>query len=155
MASTLTERRYKTPHRRPTELPGKRSNKPSSPASSRSTTSAPPRKNAASSAGCVRTIRIPQEPATKTTTKTATVTDRRYKAIEQVRKPLPNPQSPILWHDRLPDQVAILRKLIAGSDKSVVTPDAESLSALFGRKNKNRTEQIEGILETLKGLGQL
>jgi hypothetical protein len=59
------------------------------------------------------------------------------------------------WPDRLPDQVAILRKLIASYDKSVVTPDAESLSTLFGRKNKKRTEQIEGILETLKGLGQL
>ena len=41
-------------------------------------------------------------------------------------------------------------------DKSVAAPyDAESLSAHFGRKNKKRTEQIEGILETLKGLGQL
>ena len=59
------------------------------------------------------------------------------------------------WPDRLPDQVAILRKLIGAYDKSVVTPDAESLSALFGRKNKKRSEQIEGILETLKGLGQL
>jgi len=59
------------------------------------------------------------------------------------------------WPDRLPDQVAILRKLIGGYDKSVATPDPESLSALFGRKNKKRTDQIEGILETLKGLGQL
>ncbi len=59
------------------------------------------------------------------------------------------------WPDRLPDQVAILRKLIASYDKSVVSPNAEALSALFGRKNKKRTEQIEGILETLKGLGQL
>ena len=59
------------------------------------------------------------------------------------------------WPDRLPEQVAILRKLKGGYDKSVVTPDAETLSALFGRKNKKRTEQIGGILETLKGLGQL
>jgi hypothetical protein len=66
-----------------------------------------------------------------------------------------NPSSSLEWPDRLPDQVAILRKLIAGYDKSVATPDAEALSGLFGRKNKKRTEQIEGILETLKGLGQL
>ena len=66
-----------------------------------------------------------------------------------------NPSSTLPWPDRLPDQVAILRKLMGGYDKSVVTPDAEALSALFGRKNKKRTEQIEGILETLKGLGQL
>ncbi len=66
-----------------------------------------------------------------------------------------NPTSIPPWPDRLPEQVAILRKLIGGYDKSVVTPDAEALSGLFGRKNKKRTEQIEGILETLKGLGQL
>jgi hypothetical protein len=60
------------------------------------------------------------------------------------------------WPDRLPDQVAVLRKLIGTGDKSVAAPyDAEALSGLFGRKNKKRTEQIEGILETLKGLGQL
>lgn len=61
------------------------------------------------------------------------------------------------WPDRLPDQVALLRKLFGGYDKSVVTPvaEAEALSALFGRKSKKRTVQIEGILETLKGLGQL
>lgn len=66
-----------------------------------------------------------------------------------------NPSSPLAWPDRLPEQVAILRKLIGTHYKSVVTPDAESLSANFGRKNKKRIEQIEGILETLKGLGQL
>ena len=66
-----------------------------------------------------------------------------------------NPSSSSQWPDRLPEQVAILRKLITTGDKSVVTPDAESLSNHFGRKNKKRNEQIEGILETLKGLGQL
>ena len=71
------------------------------------------------------------------------------------QSPIPNPQSTLPWPDRLPEQVAIIRKLIGGYDKSVVTPDAEALSGLFGRKNKKRTEQIEGILETLKGLGQL
>ena len=67
-----------------------------------------------------------------------------------------NPSSILTWPDRLPDQVAILRKLIGTGDRNVAAPyDAESLSGLFGRKNKKRTEQIEGILETLKGLGQL
>ena len=61
-----------------------------------------------------------------------------------------------IWPDRLPDQVAILRKLITTGDRNVAAPyDPEALSALFGRKNKKRSEQIEGILETLKGLGQL
>ena len=72
------------------------------------------------------------------------------------QSPISNPQSPILWPERLPDQVAIIRKLITTGDRSVAAPyDAEALSALFGRKNKKRSEQIEGILETLKGLGQL
>jgi hypothetical protein len=66
-----------------------------------------------------------------------------------------SPSSSFEWPERLPEQVAIIRKLITSYDKSVVTPDAEALSGLFGRKNKKRTEQIEGILETLKGLGQL
>ena len=66
-----------------------------------------------------------------------------------------NPTSLLPWPDRLPEQVALLRKLISNHDKNVVPPAAETLSAHFGRKNKKRTEQIEGILETLKGLGQL
>ena len=58
--------------------------------------------------------------------------------------------------EKLPEQVAIIRKLIASGEKSFAAAyDAESLSANFGRKNKNRTEQIEGIFEPLKGLGQL
>jgi hypothetical protein len=62
----------------------------------------------------------------------------------------------LAWPERLPDQVTLLRKLITTGDRNVAAPyDAESLSALFPRKNKKRTEQIEGILETLKGLGQL
>jgi hypothetical protein len=82
--------------------------------------------------------------------------DSSQSKIRNQKSSIINPSSPIAWPDRLPDQVAILRKLIASYDKSVVTPyEAESLSALFGRKNKKRTEQIEGILETLKGLGQL
>ena len=59
------------------------------------------------------------------------------------------------WPERLPEQVAIIRKLIGNNDHKVAAPDPEALSAHFGRKNKKRSEQIEGILETLKGLGQL
>ncbi len=65
-----------------------------------------------------------------------------------------NPSSSFPWPARLPDQVAILRKLITTGDRNVAAPYAGSLSALFVRKNKKRTEQIEGILETFKGLGQ-
>lgn len=36
-----------------------------------------------------------------------------------------------------------------------LTTTAEQLSSRFGRKNKNRPEQIEGILEKLKGLGKI
>jgi len=61
-----------------------------------------------------------------------------------------NSSSSLPWPDRLPDQVTLIRKFLTNTP-----PDPESLSAHFGRKNKKRTEQIEGILETLKGLGQL
>ena len=35
------------------------------------------------------------------------------------------------------------------------TASAETLSAQFGRKSPQRTGQIEGILETLRDLGQI
>jgi hypothetical protein len=55
------------------------------------------------------------------------------------------------WPDRLPDQVTLLRQLLATDPAA--TP--EQLSARFGRKSPKRTEQIEGILETLRGLGHV
>jgi hypothetical protein len=48
-------------------------------------------------------------------------------------------------------QVTLIRQLL--STAPAATP--EQLSNRFGRKNAKRTEQIEGILETLRGLGQL
>ncbi|MEY4570377.1 MAG: hypothetical protein RLZZ398_1816, partial [Verrucomicrobiota bacterium] len=71
--------------------------------------------------------------------------------IKNQQSSIDNPSSSFPWPDRLPDQVAILRKLISTDPNTT----AETLSAHFGRKNKKRTEQIDGILETLKGLGQL
>jgi hypothetical protein len=62
-----------------------------------------------------------------------------------------NPQSTIAWPARLPDQVTLIRQLL--TTDPTATP--EQLSNRCGRKNAKRTEQIEGILETLKGLGQL
>jgi hypothetical protein len=47
--------------------------------------------------------------------------------------------------------VGLIRQFLA-TDPSAT---AEQLSARFGRKNQKRLEQIEGILETLKGLGQV
>jgi hypothetical protein len=44
---------------------------------------------------------------------------------------------------------ALVRRLLA--DDPAATP--ETLSARFDRKNAKRRDQIEGILETLKGLG--
>jgi hypothetical protein len=55
------------------------------------------------------------------------------------------------WPERLPAQVTLIRQLLAQTP----TATPAQLSAHFGRKNKFRTEQIEGILETLKGLGQV
>ena len=62
-----------------------------------------------------------------------------------------NRQSTIAWPARLPDQVTLIRQLL--TTDPTATP--EQLSNRCGRKNAKRTEQIEGILETLKGLGQL
>jgi hypothetical protein len=45
-------------------------------------------------------------------------------------------------------QVAQIRALLPETG-----PDAAALSARFGRASNKRTEQIEGILETLRGLG--
>jgi hypothetical protein len=55
------------------------------------------------------------------------------------------------WPERLPDQVTLIRQLL--TTEPAVT--AEQLSSRFGRKNAKRTEQIEGIIETLRGLGQV
>jgi hypothetical protein len=55
------------------------------------------------------------------------------------------------WPERLPDQVTLIRQLLATDPAA--TP--EQLSARFGRKNAKRTGQIEGIIETLRGLGQV
>jgi len=54
----------------------------------------------------------------------------------------------LAWPDKLPAQVAQIRALVPG-----IGPDATALSARFGRANRKREEQIEGILETLRGLG--
>ncbi|MEN9470135.1 MAG: hypothetical protein RL630_1868 [Verrucomicrobiota bacterium] len=57
----------------------------------------------------------------------------------------------LAWPDRLPDQVTLLRQFLATDP----TASAENLSARFGRKSPKRTEQIAGILETLRGLGHV
>ena len=56
-----------------------------------------------------------------------------------------------VWPARLPEQVALVRQLISANP----TATAETLSAQFGRKSPQRTGQIEGILETLRDLGQI
>lgn len=61
----------------------------------------------------------------------------------------------LAWPEGLPAQVAILRKLLPtiGQDlESGSVELAERLSACFGRKAKKRTDQITGILATLKAL---
>jgi hypothetical protein len=57
----------------------------------------------------------------------------------------------LAWPDRLPDQVTLLRQFLAIDP----TASAEILSARFGRKSPKRTDQIAGILETLRGLGHV
>ena len=85
------------------------------------------------------------------TTLQGTDPDSSESKIKNPQSSIVNPSSPLPWPDRLPEQVALIRKLLITDP----TATAETLTTLFGRKNKKRTEQIEGILETLKGLGQL
>jgi hypothetical protein len=54
----------------------------------------------------------------------------------------------LTWPDKLPEQVARIRALVPE-----LGTDPAALSARFGRANKKREEQIEAILETLRGLG--
>ena len=54
------------------------------------------------------------------------------------------------WPAKLPEQVALVKKRIPQ-----LGTDPATLSAAFGKANKKRQEQIEGILETLRGLGLL
>lgn len=60
------------------------------------------------------------------------------------------PATQLDWPAELPAQVAAVRKLLltAGTDP-------ETLSACFGRKSQKRTDQITGILATLRALGLL
>ena len=60
----------------------------------------------------------------------------------------PSSTTTLPWPDKLPEQVARVRSLVPETG-----PDPAALSARFGRPNKKRQEQIEGILETLRGLG--
>jgi hypothetical protein len=55
------------------------------------------------------------------------------------------------WPARLPEQVSLIRQLLAAQPRAT----AHELSARFGRASKVRATQIEGILETLAGLGQI
>ncbi|MCU0797662.1 MAG: hypothetical protein MUF31_17205 [Akkermansiaceae bacterium] len=65
--------------------------------------------------------------------------------------PLAPVASTTAWPAKLSEQVALIRQLLTADPTS--TP--ENLSARFGRKNAKRIEQIEGIIETLRGLGQI
>ena len=57
----------------------------------------------------------------------------------------------LAWPEKLPKQVTLVRQLL--TTNPAATP--EELSNHFGRKNQKRVDQIEGIIETLKGLGQV
>jgi hypothetical protein len=69
--------------------------------------------------------------------------------IKNPKSTIGNPSSP--WPSKLPAQVTLLRQLLATDP----TATPEQLSVRFGRKNPKRTEQIEGMIETLKELGQV
>ncbi len=78
-----------------------------------------------------------------------TETESSQSKINNHQSSIINPSSP--WPDRLPAQVTLIRQLL--TTDPTATPEQPSNN--FGRKNQKRTEQIEGIIETLKGLGQV
>jgi hypothetical protein len=61
-----------------------------------------------------------------------------------------NPKSILPWPDGISAQFAAIQKLLPTHG-----PDAEVLSAQFGKKSAKRTQQVTEILETLGGLGKL
>jgi len=76
--------------------------------------------------------------------------------IEEVEMPSDNPKFNIQnpksepWPNDLPSQAAAVRKLLP-----TIGPDPEALAACFGRKQNKRTDQITGILATLRALGHI
>jgi len=60
------------------------------------------------------------------------------------------PAAQLDWPAELPAQVTTLRRLLPAHG-----PDAETLSACFGRKSQKRSDQITAILATLRALGLL
>lgn len=60
------------------------------------------------------------------------------------------PAAQLDWPADLPAQVTTLRRLLPTHG-----PDAERLSACFGRKSQKRSDQITAILATLRALGHL
>ena len=71
------------------------------------------------------------------------------RSFSEVGSSIGNPSS--IWPDRLPAQVILIRQLLATDP----TATPEQLSNRFDRKNPKRTEQIEGMIETLRDLGQV
>lgn len=95
-----------------------------------------------------KTANVPQP---EQTTLPGTEASSSPSKIQNQQSSIDNPSSPIPWPTRLPDQVTLIRQLL--TTHPTATPD--QLSTHFGRKNTKRTEQIEGILETLRGLGRM
>ncbi len=72
--------------------------------------------------------------------------------LEDAELETPNlkPETLLDWPADLPAQVTTLRRLLPAHG-----PDAETLSACFGRKSQKRSDQIQAILTTLRALGLL
>jgi hypothetical protein len=71
-----------------------------------------------------------------------------HDAGKSARAPLE--QSTETWPAKLPEQVALIKRLVPA-----LGPDPAVLSSAFGKANKKRHDQIVIILETLRGLGLL
>ena len=101
--------------------------------------------------GLIRYLRPDyQNPTAAPTQSTLAITESSTTSkIKNPKSSLVNP--PTDWPEKLPDQVQLIRHLLQQTPTATPT----ELSDHFGRKNQKRTAQIEAIIETLKGLGQI
>ena len=80
---------------------------------------------------------------------------RKHRTSGGLRPSKANEEAPSLPPNGIDAHRAPLQCTLAGTDTDSSQSKFLNHQSLFGRKNKKRGEQIEEIIEMLKGLGQL
>ena len=102
--------------------------------------------------GLIRYLRPDYQAPGEGTSPKSPVSSSSPLPLEDAELETPNlkPETLLDWPAELPAQVAAVRKLLPTTG-----PDPATLSACFVRKNQKRTDQITGIIATLRALGHL